>query len=161
MHREGHVGAALLAYAPLGVGAILADATGLALLGGVVTVALASLPDQDFRIPFVSHRGITHTVWFALAVGGVLAGCAWAVGDSLAPRRVVAGFGFAVGVLVVGSHVAADALTPMGVTPWLPLSDAHYTADLVTADNTLANYLLLAVGVAVTALAVLLATGPV
>lgn len=155
MHREGHVGAALVAYTPLGAAALLADAPGLALLGGVVTVALASLPDTDFRLPFVSHRGITHTVWFALLVGGCLAAVGWGLAGAFGPPRAVAGFGFAVGWLVIASHVAADALTPMGVTPLTPLSGRHYTAHLVTADNTVANYLLLAVGVGVAGLTAL------
>ncbi len=153
MHREGHVGAAALTYTPLGVAAVAVDAAGLALLGAVVTVSLASLPDSDFRIPFVSHRGITHTVWFAVAVGGVLAAAGWVAADAFGPPPLVAGFGFAVGWLVVVSHVGADALTPMGVTPFTPVSGRHYTVDLVRADNTLANYLLLAVGVGVAVLA--------
>lgn len=144
-----------MGYTPVGVAALAAGYGGLAVLGGVAAVALATLPDRDMRVPFVSHRGITHTVWFALAVGAVLAGVGWAVGDSLAPRRLVAAFGFAVGAVTVASHVASDALTPMGVTPWTPLSDSHYSVELVTADNTVANYLLLAVGVGVAVAALL------
>lgn len=147
---------ALLVYTPLGVAAVLGDAAGLAVLGAVVTVSIASLPDADFRIPFVSHRGVTHTVWFAGLVGGVLAGLGWLVADAFGPPALVAGFGFAVGWLVVVAHVAADALTPMGVTPFVPLSGRHYTVSLVRADNTIANYLLLAAGVAVAAVATLL-----
>lgn len=158
VYKEGHLGAALLGYTPVGVAALVGGYGGLAVLGGAVAVALATLPDQDMRVPFVSHRGITHTVWFALAVGGVLAGVGWVTGETLGPRHVVAGFGFAVGSLTVASHVAADAITPMGVTPLTPLSDSHYSLGLATADNTIANYLLLAVGLLVAAAAFLLTT---
>lgn len=148
MYREGHVGAALVAYTPVGVGAVLVGVPGLAALGAVVSVALASLPDYDLRVPFVSHRGITHTVWFAAVVGAVLGGVGvLASGPATWPTPVLAVFGATVGVVVVGSHVAADALTPMGVEPFAPLSDANYSLSLVTADDTLANWGLLAGGV--------------
>lgn len=42
MHREGHVGAALLAYAPLGFLAVLLAGLQLALLGAVGIAGLAS-----------------------------------------------------------------------------------------------------------------------
>jgi inner membrane protein len=153
VHKEGHVGAALLAYTPLGAGAVLAGAEGLALFGAVASVALASLPDYDLRLPFVSHRGITHTVWFAVAVGAVLGGAGFwlASQTATAAAPAVAAFAALVGVTAVVSHVAADAITPMGVTPLTPLSGWHYSASLVRADNTLANYLLLALGVMIAA----------
>lgn len=160
MYREGHVGAALLAYTPLGAVAVVFGAEGVALLGAVVAVALASLPDYDLRVSIISHRGITHTVWFAAAVGAVLGGFGFLLAGGgpllggqfgLSSTGQVAGFAAVVGVVTIGSHIAADAITPMGVTPFVPLSDRHYTASLVTADNTLANYGLLALGVAVAA----------
>ena len=73
MHREGHVGAALLAYAPVGALTLALGFGNLALLGAGGAVVLAMLPDYDQRVPGLEHRGPTHTVWFALAVGVVLA----------------------------------------------------------------------------------------
>lgn len=61
MHREGHVGAALVAYAPIGGVLVAAGATGAAVVGGMVAFGLAMLPDWDQQIPFVDHRGVTHT----------------------------------------------------------------------------------------------------
>lgn len=165
MYREGHVGAALLAYTPLGAAAVLLGAESLALLGALVSVALATLPDYDLRVSFVSHRGITHTVWFAAAVGAVLGGGVFLLAgggplldgqSGISPVGRIAGFAAVVGVTATGSHIAADAITPMGITPFVPLSDRHYTASLVTADNTVANYTLLALGVAVAASAAVL-----
>ncbi|MFB6242479.1 MAG: metal-dependent hydrolase [Halobaculum sp.] len=156
MHREGHLGAALLAYTPLGAAALAVGQVIPAALGAVVTVALASVPDYDHRIPGISHRGITHTVWFAAAVAALVGGLAAAfVGLESPDARLAGGFGALVGAVAVLSHVAADAITPMGVTPFVPLSDRHYTLDLVRADNTVANYLLLTAGVAAAAVAFL------
>ena len=73
MHREGHVDAALLAYAPVGLVTLALGFDTLALLGGVGAAGLAMLPELDQRIPGLTYRGPTYTVWFALAVGVVLA----------------------------------------------------------------------------------------
>ena len=66
MHRDGHRGIALLLMLPL---------TGLFGFVGftmtVVAVAVCRLPDLDHDHDWLSHRGPTHTVWFALGVGAV------------------------------------------------------------------------------------------
>lgn len=148
MHREGHLGAALLVYAPVTFVLMSLGFTELGVLGSVGAAALAMLPDQDLRVPFVKHRGPTHTVWFALLVGLVLGAAGAAVGHDaglLAALGLFA-FGFVTGVLTVGSHLLADALTPMGIRPFAPRSDATYTLDLVRAANRPANYLLFLLG---------------
>lgn len=162
MHREGHVGAALLVYAPVGFLAFVLGLRELALLGAAAAVALATLPDQDLRLPFVEHRGITHTVWFAGLVGAGLGTVGWFYGarTGVATAATAAAFGFAVGAATIGSHVLADALTPMGVTPFSPLGDRHYTFGLVRASNPIANYALLALGVGAAAGALVLAVQP-
>lgn len=161
MHRPGHIGAALFAYAPLGGLAVALGAGGLAIAGGASAVVLAMLPDYDQRIPLLTHRGITHTVWFALLVGAVLAGVGLAVaGQRPHPLATVTTALFAglVGTVTVASHIAADALTPAGVRPFAPLRDRRYTYDLARAANPLANYALLALGVAVAAGALVVGT---
>lgn len=147
MHREGHIGAALLAYAPLLMLALVVGSTDLALAGGLAAVGLAMLPDQDQRVPGIDHRGITHTVHFAAVVGGVLAVVGLVVGATRGPLAAVGWgvFGFAVGSGVIASHIAADALTPMGVEPYR--DGRNYSYDVAKAANPLANYALLAVGV--------------
>ncbi|TKX82999.1 metal-dependent hydrolase, partial [Halorubrum sp. SS5] len=99
---------------------------------------------------FVKHRGITHTVWFALLVGVAFGAAGLAVGlrSGLVEALLFGGAGFLFGVATIGSHLLADALTPMGVRPFAPLRDTEYTLDLVTAANPLANYALLGLGVA-------------
>jgi inner membrane protein len=150
MHKKGHYGAALLGYAPLGTIVLAAGFDAAALAGGIVTVALAMVPDLDMRLPGVSHRGPTHTVHFALSVGlgvGLLAGALVLVGDAPLPAAVGATvFMFATGALAIGSHIAADALTPMGVEP-LGTGGPHYSVGVARAANPLANYGLLALGI--------------
>ena len=53
-------------------------------------VGLAMLPDYDQRVPGVSHRGPTHTVWFALVVAVVLEALGGLAGRSTEPLAVVA-----------------------------------------------------------------------
>ncbi|WP_244209786.1 hypothetical protein [Haloarcula quadrata] len=56
--------------------------------------------------------------------------------------------GFVVGAGTIESHIAADALTPAGVRPWCPVDDTHYSFGVVRAENPLANYALLGLGIA-------------
>jgi len=160
MYRTGHYGAALLVYAPVGGALLGAGFGGAALVGGAVAVGLSGLPDVDQRIPFVEHRGATHTVGFLVLVGLAVAAAGVAVARATPVEAVTVGaFGFLVGALAIGSHLLADALTPMGIAPLWPVSDAHYTLSLTRADNAVANYLLLGLGVAVTAATALVAGG--
>lgn len=160
MHKKGHYGAALLGYAPLGTIVLAAGFDAAALAGGGVTVGLAMVPDLDMKIPGVSHRGPTHTVHFALSVGlgvGLLAGALLVVAGAPLPAAVGATvFMFATGALAIGSHIAADALTPMGVTP-LGADGPHYSVGVARAANPLANYGLLALGIAAVAVGMVVA----
>lgn len=153
MHREGHVGAALVAFSPIGATLLAVGLEGLALGGGAVAFALAMLPDVDQRIPFVSHRGVTHTVHFAAAVGGILGLAGVLLGSTAGLETSIAlgAFGVVVGSVTILSHIAADALTPMGVEPFR--NGRRYSFDLVRAANPIANYALLGVGVVAVALA--------
>lgn len=150
MYKTGHIGMALLLYSPLGLVVLLAGSAELAVLGGTVVVSLASLPDYDQRVPFIAHRGPTHSVAFAAVVGLALGLGGIAMGEhmtTVAAARVGV-FAFAVGTLAVVSHLVADSITPMGIRPLWPVSRWHYSANLVRAKNPIANHLLLAVGIA-------------
>jgi inner membrane protein len=146
VYRAGHYGVALLVYAPVGFALLLSGRPTLAVAGGAVVLALTPLPDYDQRVPVVSHRGSTHTVAFALLVGGVLSGVASAGGLAVP----LVGFAFFAGALSVAAHLLADWLTPAGVRPFWPLTDREFSLSMTTAANPLANYLLLALGVLVT-----------
>jgi len=160
VHREGHVGAALALYAPVGFPAFVSGFRSLAVLGAIGAVALAMLPDQDMRIPLVSHRGVTHTVWFALLVAGVLgvAGVYLGREQGVTGAAGIGAFAALVGFVTIVSHIAADALTPMGVRPFAPVRGRKYTVALATASNPIANYLLLVLGGAIAVGALVLAS---
>lgn len=155
MHRNGHYGAALVAYTPIGALTLALGFETAAVGGGVVAVGLSTLPDVDLRLPFVTHRGPTHTVYFALAVGvatGLLGAGAGALDPVLGPVEAagLGAFGFVVGTATILSHVAADALTPMGVDPWGNGDRVSY--DVCRADSELWNYVLLGIGVVAVAI---------
>jgi inner membrane protein len=139
---------ALLGYAPVGFALLAVDGDILAFLGGAIVVGGAMIPDIDQRVPGISHRGPTHTVWFALAIGTLLGGAGAVIGQETGVfgTAVLGAFGFGIGVLTIGAHLLADALTPAGIRPFRPLSEAKYTLAITRADNAIANYLLLAIG---------------
>lgn len=160
MYRPGHIGAALLAYAPVGAVTIALGFDSLALPGGAAVVALSMLPDVDHRLPGIAHRGPTHTVWFVLGVTtvfGLLGGLAGSQAGVLAALGLGT-FAAAVGVAALGSHLLADALTPAGIRPFAPWRIRHYSYGLTTAGNPLANYALLALGVVASVVALAVGT---
>jgi inner membrane protein len=175
VYRPGHTGVVLTVYAPLGYTLLAAGRPVLALMGGTIAVALAMIPDLDMRLPGVSHRGVTHTVVFALLVGAVLGAFGWALGDTLSkplviragvslrvdtlPATGLGAFGCALGVLTIGAHLLADVITPMGIVPFWPLSSKRYSLDIVRASNTVANVFLFCLGIGAT-LGVLWFAGP-
>lgn len=161
MYRTGHVGIALLVYAPLGAGLLLAGRPDLAVLGEFGMVALATLPDYDQRVPFVKHRGSSHTVWFALLVGVALGAVGWALGGrpDVPAEGELAAFGFAVGTLSICSHLVGDVLTPMGIRPFWPLWSRTFTLRLTSAKSPIANYGFLVLGVFATAVLLFSVTG--
>lgn len=156
MYQYGHYGVSLLVYAPVGALLLLAGEPELAVVAGAAMLSLAMLPDVDQRIPGIKHRGITHTLAFAVAVGaafavagGVLAGNPALVGTISVGVAGLVAVGFAVGFLTVLAHLLGDVLTPTGVVFLWPLSRRPYSLNLWRADNAVANYALLAVGVGV------------
>lgn len=152
MQQTGHYGMTLLLYAPVALVLLGRDLSGLALFGGALALGLAMVPDCDTLIPFLNHRGITHTVWFALLMGTVVGATAWIAwaGIDVETARTVSRFSFAVGTTAVGSHLLGDVITPMGIRPLWPLSERHVTFDLVLAKNWTANVTLFALGAAAT-----------
>ncbi|MFC4542138.1 metal-dependent hydrolase [Halosolutus amylolyticus] len=149
MYQVGHYGAALFAYAPVGAAVAVAGYESAAVVGALVCVSLSTVPDLDHRIPLIDHRGPTHTVLFAVLVGFGLAAATSVLVASSSPivDAGFVGFAFLVGILSIGSHLLADALTPMGIRPFWPLSRRRYSFDVAGAGNPIANYALLGLGV--------------
>ena len=151
MYKTGHYGAALLVYAPVGFLLLSVD-PGVAIAGCLGSVGLSRLPDYDLRVPFLEHRGITHTLLFLSAVTATLGGSGFLVGQRVGVDPVLAaGLGAVVAVVGIGSHLLADALTPAGVPLLWPLSGTDYSVSVARASNPIANYGLLVLGVAATA----------
>ncbi|MFC7166324.1 metal-dependent hydrolase [Halospeciosus flavus] len=150
MYRAGHYGVSLLVYAPV-LAVLLATGYRAAAVAGLVGVlVLAPVPDYDQRVPFVSHRGPTHTFAFAGLVGAAFAGVVLLAPVEGVARLPLAAFAFGVGALGIVAHLAGDVLTPAGIEPFWPLSSRNYSLYLTRADNTLANYLVFCCGVAAT-----------
>ncbi|WP_435194439.1 metal-dependent hydrolase [Natronomonas sp. EA1] len=148
MYKTGHYGAALLLYAPVG-GYLLRSDPVVAVVVGAGAVWLARLPDIDLRLPFISHRGPTHTLLFLALVAGALGGVGWLAGvrGGLGNETLYATLGVAIALFGVGSHLVADMLTPAGVPLFWPLSSRTYSWRVARASNRIANWGLLALGV--------------
>ena len=154
MYLLGHLGAAAAAYVLVRRGVLGRRAPGPSpALAGLLVLAMA--PDVDHRMSGIEHRGFTHSIWFAVLLGVAAALVAVAVAgppsrssSSLRLPGRTAARGFAVGAGAVLIHLAADAVTPMGVRPLAPLSDAGGSLSLVSAADPRANAAVFAVGVA-------------
>jgi membrane-bound metal-dependent hydrolase YbcI (DUF457 family) len=187
MHRRGHVGVAMLAYAPVGFVLLAERQLGLALLGLFGVLAVEPLPDNDMWIPFLDHRETSHSLFCALAVGGVIGTLGWLIGGWMAgffigldasavgvfagvfqlvgeqfrglDASALARFGFAVGFFGILAHLLGDVITVSGIRPLLPLSRWQLSLSRLRADNSIANNALFGLGV-VGLLLVAFATAP-
>lgn len=174
MYRRGHVGVAMLAYAPIGFVLLRERQLGLAIAGLLGVLAVEPLPDNDMWIPGLNHRGTSHSLLCALLVGTVLGALGWVIDDQLGTflasldqstvgpfvgvfdivgeqlrdldERALAMFGFAVGSFGIFVHLLADAITVYGIQPLLPLSGWRLSFSTLRADNSFANNALFAVG---------------
>ncbi|WP_336022563.1 metal-dependent hydrolase [Halobellus salinisoli] len=167
MYQKGHYGVSLLVFAPIAFVLLLFEHAELAVVVGATMLSFAMLPDLDHRVPGIPHRGPTHSFAFAALVGGVFGAAGFAletaagnagaldVGTVLGGVSLAAA-GFGLGALTVVAHLLGDAVTPAGVNFLWPFSTRTYTLGLWRADNTIANYGLLAIGVFATAAAVYL-----
>lgn len=143
MYKFGHVGVNLALYVPIGALLILSGLAHLVLGGAAVMVGLATLPDIDQRIPRIKHRGVTHTIWFAFLIGLTVGVVAFWGASAGRQESVVAGL---LATYALIGHLLADVITPLGLTPFYPLSKRHYTLNLVHAKNQRANRALLFTG---------------
>ncbi len=159
MYVLGHIGISLLLFAPIAAALLAAGHVGIAVLTGALMVVFGPLPDLDEYTDRIDHRGPTHTVWFAGAVGlGVglgafgIATVSTSLGVDVAaatgfdPHSIGIWFG-AISTLTILGHLAGDLITPMGVWPFRPVSDWHHTFDITPAKNPQANQLCFGAGV--------------
>ena len=116
-------------------------------------LALVMLPDVDRFVSALTHRGLTHTVWFAALLGLVVGAFVAVASADRTPNRVArrALRGFCVGAGAVVAHLAGDVLTPVGVRPFAPLYAETWTLSLFYAADPRANAALLVAGAALVA----------
>lgn len=144
----GHVGTALIVYAPVAYVLLRFDNDRRMWFGVLVLLGVVMGPDVDMYVAGLAHRGITHTVWTALLVGILVAGIAWGFIPVARARRIsVAVFGFQVGALGIIVHLLGDVVTPMGIRPLYPVYREPYSIELVLATDAQANTGLLIAGV--------------
>ena len=103
----------MLTYAPVGFVLLRERQLGLALLGLIVVLLVEPLPDSDFWVPGLRHRGTSHSLLCALVVGGVIGALGWFIGDRVAVvfADVLASFDTAtIGIFAGLFQWAADQL---------------------------------------------------
>ena len=139
------------------LGAVVGQVAGYRQLGpraAVVGAAAGALPDIDvlFSIngsyfdQLVTHRGITHSLFFAPVVGPALGWCVWrwqqrkAAGPS--PRADL-GRWILVVCLALLSHPLLDYLTPYGTQLLLPFSNARFAISAMPIIDPVYTALLL------------------
>ena len=83
MHRLGHTGIALLVLAPLSYMLFEAHKPLLAIVITFGVIGVEPLPDADFRLPFLRHRGVSHSLLAAVSVGGILAVGGWVLAEQV------------------------------------------------------------------------------
>lgn len=163
VYPPGHVGIALTLCAPVGVYLYRRGRTRLSVAGTAAVAGLTLLPDVDEYVPWFVHRGPTHTLWFALLVGTAAGALSALVADRRGRSKgevlVVGASAAGFGALAVLAHLLGDVLTPMGIRPLAPVSDASYTLDVVYSRNPTANAGLLALGAVATVAQLAAATG--
>jgi inner membrane protein len=143
MYRDGHSGFNALLYAPFLPVVSSIWSLELALVGALVAVGVANLPDLDEPLPWLQHRGPTHTVWFAVLVG-LIAGVGTALAVPSSPDAFA--FGLVVGTGGILAHLAGDIVTPMGISPFAPVWRAHVTLDWFKSKNGRINRAFLLAG---------------
>ncbi|AGB32003.1 membrane-bound metal-dependent hydrolase [Natrinema pellirubrum DSM 15624] len=156
MYRDGHAGFNALLYAPFVPLITASYSLETALWGAVVTLAAANLPDLDQSLERIDHRGPTHTIWFALLFGFVAG-----LGTMLVARSGFGssggfGFGFVIGTCGILAHLAGDVVTPMGISPFEPVSQVHVTLAWFKSKNGLINRTFLVIGTFALVVSVLL-----
>jgi inner membrane protein len=157
MNKVGHWGVALLFAAPVAIAiAFTQHSLEPALPYIVISVATCRLPDADMHTPFISHRGITHTLAFAIAVTALVAAGMGALLPELPTQnmpysRNVIWF-YVTGGIATGlvSHLAADLLTKSyhhGLKLFWPISSKVYHLGVTSSGSTTTNGLLMILGI--------------
>lgn len=156
MDREGHLGASLLYFTPLAIALVYLNRINLLFVGYGIIFSTFMLPDYDMRIPFLSHRKISHSVFASVFIGimflAIAGGVYYYRPEMITsfyqhnPIELIMFVGL-MGFLTMIFHILGDIYTPMGVPLLLPFNDKSYSLNLFRFDNIVANYLFLFAGI--------------
>lgn len=140
MRREGHIGLNMVLASPIIAYLGFVFSMKHVIVFGVIMFFMSPLPDIDIklgRIPFVpiTHRGITHTVWFALILGGFFSFLIYRLEYSSAMIIV----GFLGGFIGITGHLLGDLVTPTGINYTPPITSSKTSLNLFYYDNWIAN----------------------
>lgn len=80
MYRMGHVGAALIVYAPVAFFLMSTGNVALAAVGLFGMLLIEPLPDRDLELPWLTHRGGSHTLLCAALVGVFVGSVVFTIG---------------------------------------------------------------------------------
>lgn len=143
MYAKGHVGLTLLMLSLLmfPFGGNESTFLLIALASGVSTLPDIDLEWQREGLP-VHHRGITHSILFAILIGSLLGGLFYYGYESL-PWFVT---GFMGGFLGIVSHLIGDSFTFHPFKPLWPFSDIEVAFGLCKASDKKVNENLMAIG---------------
>lgn len=121
------------------------------------TSAAQDIPLISIVTPQIKHRGITHTIWYAIFWGIILSGVMLNLSTLIGPTELIQDpalltivmtlYGFGLGVVGILAHILGDIVTPTGITPFYPIYNERYTLSLFYAKNKVANFLSLALGI--------------
>ena len=172
MHRAGHTGIWMLLYAPVAFTLLSEGRPEVAVLGAAIVYVVEQILDADQFIPFLKHRGFSHTVGFAVLVGLTLGAVGFFIGErafliagnwitergfdsvgttvieaeTAVNERELARIGFGMGTFGILAHLAGDVVTKMGIQPFWPVSSWRVSLSRLRARNPIANQLLFVLG---------------
>lgn len=128
MYAQGHYGIGMLLSTPIVGTLLLFDAVLISFVFTTWVIVTVTLPDIDLKQPFsqwVRHRGITHTVWFAILTGiiaTIITGLVGILFNSIINFPLIYALvgSFFGGFLGVTFHLVGDVITPTGINPFQP-----------------------------------------
>lgn len=173
MYTKGHIGVTLILFSPI-MFYLMMNGFGVWGVAGLITAGtLSTILDQDQNIPFLTHRGISHSIASAFAVAiftVIILALIFSFSTMFfvplgaiigVPPMVVLGFFGFISFFTIITHLIADLLTPSGVPLLKPFSDKKFGLGLIYASNPVANVAFWLIGWSATILVFLFFIGTV
>lgn len=149
MYPKGHKGIAYILYAPLMAFLFLQGhpaSIAAGVFGFILISAFVMIPDKDISMPFMTHRGISHTIFAAFLFAVGLAFVAMFFLPLFSVLGIAAGpflaFMFSIGMFAIIAHLIGDVITPTGISPFKPFFNRSFSLGLTRASNSVSNWVL-------------------